>query len=62
MTERDIRRNIKSADKEKRRRDNRKMIERGEGIHIEDITQVSSTINIQGRRTRGRGRWIHPKK
>ncbi len=43
---------------EKGRKENRKMIERGMGIDMDDLTQVSSTINVQGRRSRGKGRPI----
>ena len=47
------------AYQEKRRKENRKMIERGRGIDMNDLTAVSSTINVQGRRTRGKGRKIN---
>ncbi|OGH39488.1 MAG: hypothetical protein A3B41_00535 [Candidatus Levybacteria bacterium RIFCSPLOWO2_01_FULL_37_26] len=46
---------------EKMRKENREMIERGKGIDMNDLTQVSSTINVQGRRTRGKGRRVNPK-
>ena len=49
------------AYQKKRRKENKKMIERGQGIEIDDLTQVSNTINAQGRRSRGKGRRINPK-